>query len=86
MFGKGYVSWYCVLGLSIWRSQWIIWIDHTLQFAPNAGFGKATINLNTVWAAFSSTESASSRRWGLRSLSSDVASSLPEQMVGSRSG
>ena len=50
-FGKGCVPWYLVLALSVWRAQWIIWIDRTLQYAPNPGFGKAVINLNTVWAA-----------------------------------
>ena len=40
-----------MLLLGLWRTRWLIWIDRTLQFAPNPGFGKAVINLNTVWAA-----------------------------------
>ena len=52
---SGCVPWYLVLALSVWRAQWLIWIDRTLQYAPNPGFGKAVINLNTVWATLIGT-------------------------------
>ena len=86
-WSKGAVPWYLIALLAVWRAQWVIWIDRTLQFSPvrhrpsarapalrpglrtppgppphqpaearscvqNPGFGKAMINLNTVWAAF----------------------------------
>ena len=45
------MPWYLMLLLGLWRTRWLIWIDRTLQFAPNPGFGKAVINLNTgAWA------------------------------------
>ena len=46
-WSKGAVPWYLMLLLGLWRTRWLIWIDRTLQFAPNPGFGKAVINLNT---------------------------------------
>lgn len=46
-WSAGRVPWYLMLLLGLWRTRWLIWIDRTLQFAPNPGFGKAVINLNT---------------------------------------
>ena len=46
-WSPGRVPWYLMLLLGLWRTRWLIWIDRTLQFAPNPGFGKAVINLNT---------------------------------------
>eukprot|EP01046_Picozoa_sp_COSAG06_P090161 COSAG06_NODE_36508_length_446_cov_1.086455_1_plen_37_part_10 len=37
------MPWYLMLLLGLWRTRWLIWIDRTLQFAPNPGFGKAVI-------------------------------------------
>jgi hypothetical protein len=51
-----------MLLLGLWRTRWLIWIDRTLQFAPNPGFGKAVINLNTgAWTHLRHTRSHSTR-------------------------
>ena len=56
------MPWYLMLLLGLWRTRWLIWIDRTLQFAPNPGFGKAVINLNTgAWAPLRHTRSHSTR-------------------------
>ena len=41
----------CGAGLAAFRMIWSIWIQNSILLAPNAGFAKAVVNLNTVWAA-----------------------------------
>ena len=33
-WSKGAVPWYLIALLAVWRAQWVIWIDRTLQFSP----------------------------------------------------
>jgi len=45
------VPWWMTAGLAAFRMIWSIWIQNSILLAPNAGFAKAVVNLNTVWAA-----------------------------------
>ena len=55
------VPWWITAIVAAVRTQAIVWVSESVQYAPNPGFAKMAVNLNTVWGALPRSASRARR-------------------------